>query len=154
MIRIITYVVLLLGIMYGAYTYVTETQKQRDVFVNRIAYLELTISQNENTITTMRDTYTKLQKENNRLNTAFLEIQKQNNILREKLSDNDIGYLASVKPELVENIINSASSKAGRCFELLSGAEITESEKNAKNAKDFNSECPWLWDFAISSSLR
>lgn len=136
------------------YVYYTETEKQKDSLHEKIAYLELAVLQNEATITAMEDVYSKLQEENSRLNTAFLNIQKQNNILKEKLSDNDIGYLAFVKPELVENIINSATSKASRCFEILSGAELTESEKNAKNANDFNSECPWLWDYITSDSLQ
>jgi hypothetical protein len=35
---------------------------------------------------------------------------------------------------------------AARCFEILSGAAPTESEKNAKTAQEANSECPWLFD--------
>ena len=56
-----------------------------------------------------------------------------------------LSELGSKKPGLVGKIINNASEKAGRCFEILSGAELTEKEIGAKNGKAFNSECPWLW---------
>jgi hypothetical protein len=49
------------------------------------------------------------------------------------------------KPGLVQNTVNNATAKAGRCFELLSGAPLTAKESEAKNAKEFNSECPWLF---------
>ena len=42
-------------------------------------------------------------------NSARLENEVDS--LREKLSDHDIGYLASKKPQLIENIINRAIKK-------------------------------------------
>jgi hypothetical protein len=67
-------------------------------------------------------------------------------VLSDKLGRHDIGNLAENKPGLVERVINGASIKAGRCFELLSGAPLTDKEKEAENGKSFNSECPWLFD--------
>jgi hypothetical protein len=62
-----------------------------------------------------------------------------------------LGFLGSKKPALVEKIINAASDKVGRCFELLSGADLTDNERNAKDAKSFNSECPWLYDSLVGN---
>ena len=79
------------------------------------------------------------------------DIRKQNKTLSNKLGRHDLGNLAENKPGLVEKVITKASGKANRCFELLSGAELTEKEKEATNGKSFNSECPWLFDNLIST---
>ena len=71
-------------------------------------------------------------------------------ILSKKLGKHDLGNLGSKKPSLVERIINNASAKVGRCFELESGAKLTEKEKNAKTGKAFNSECPWLFNDLVA----
>lgn len=86
-----------------------------------------------------------------RNNFAFLQnefalIEMQNRELQARFERNDLKKLAIGKPELVENIVNNASDKAIRCFELLSGAQFTEQELNATSEKEFNSECPWLFE--------
>ena len=81
------------------------------------------------------------------------EIRQQNNQLRDRLGKHDIGALAAAKPALVERVINGASSKAMRCFEIESGAPLTEEERYAKNAKAFNSECPWIYDDLVARGL-
>ncbi len=48
--------------------------------------------------------------------------------------------LAQKKPELVQRIINNASEKALRCFEILSGSELTDQERDANDGTEFNSE--------------
>lgn len=85
------------------------------------------------------------------VNKDYEKIRSQNNILVNKLRDHDIGLLGNAKPKLVERIVNNASKKTGRCFEILSGAELTEAEKNAKSGKAFNTECPWLWPDSTDS---
>jgi hypothetical protein len=87
----------------------------------------------------------------NKVNTEFADIRRQNRTLSDKLGRHDLGNLAENKPGLVERIITGASTKAGRCFELLSGAELTDKEKEAKNGKSFNSECPWLFDRYVTT---
>ena len=94
----------------------------------------------------MQVSYEKANNELNRLNQEFANIRAQNKILAGKLEKHDLGVLGSKKPTLVERVINKATQKAGRCFELLAGAPLTEDEKNAKNGKSFNSECPWLFN--------
>lgn len=57
----------------------------------------------------------------------------------------DIAEIAIKKPNLMEEKINRGSVNAVRCLEIASGSPLTEKEKNAKNGKEFNSECPNLW---------
>lgn len=59
-------------------------------------------------------------------------------------SKRDIGTTAAEKPVLVERVINTASANAARCFEIASGAPLTEREKNAKLPNEINTECPSL----------
>ncbi len=50
----------------------------------------------------------------------------------------DIGRLASAKPKLIQNIINNATKKVNRCFELATGAEVKEGEKNSECSELIN----------------
>jgi hypothetical protein len=112
------------------YWYYNDTQEKLATLHENNAKLETAVAISE-----------ELQKVNN----EFRDIRAQNNVLSKKLAKHDLSELGSKKPGLVGKIINNASDKAGRCFEILSGAKLTEKEIGAKNGKAFNSECPWLW---------
>ena len=86
--------------------------------------------------------------EKKEVNDKFATIRASNNVLSQKLQRHDLGVLANKKPGLVQKIINRATVNANRCFEIESGAKLTEKEKNAKTGKAFNNECPWLWSGA------
>jgi hypothetical protein len=107
--------------------------------------LEVGIKTNEETIASLNNSIASSNAELTRINNAFSSSREQNRLLLDKLSKHDIGTLAAIKPKLVENIINEASSKSLRCFDIMSGAALTDKEKGAKDGKSFNSECPWLW---------
>lgn len=92
----------------------------------------------------VRENYEKIQDE-------FQIIRMQNKEFRERLGNRNLSALAAEKTETVETIINEASNKALRCFELQSGAPFTDREKNARSAIDANSECPWIFDEMFSN---
>ena len=73
----------------------------------------------------------------------------RNKILAKKLESLDLGLLGVEKPEVAERIINRGTVNAGRCFELMSGAPLSEKERDAENGKAFNRECPWLFDTLV-----
>ena len=135
----------------GGYWYYNDTQERMATLQQNNAKLETAVATNEATIDALQADYARLQATNTQLNNEFATIRRQNQVLADKLSRHDLGVLGSSKPSLVERVINGASDKAGRCFELLSGAELTESEKNATSANSFNSECPWLYDGYVAS---
>lgn len=140
----------------GAYYYYTTTQNtimqltennatlksNQEELEGAVATANETIEFQEQNFERIREQYQQSQRELN-------EIRQQNSRLRERLSEHDISALAEAKPELVERIINNASEKAMRCFEILSGAPLTDDERNAENARQFNSECPWVYDVVI-----
>jgi len=135
----------------GFYLYYKDSQTRIADLQTNNATLETAVQLNETTIITLQNDNKKANAELNRINTAFQKVREQNRELADRLAKHDLGILGSEKPALVEKIINAASDKVGRCFELLSGAELTDNERNAKDAKSFNSECPWLYDSLVGN---
>jgi len=133
-------------IVSGFYWYFSWSQTQLTTLRENNAKLELAVKTNEDAIKSLQQDYATANAEISRVNTELSDARMQNRQLQDRLSRHEIGALAESKPGLVENIVNNASDKAARCFELLSGAELTDKERAAKNGKEFNSECPWMYD--------
>jgi chromosome segregation ATPase len=72
-----------------------------------------------------------------------------NEQLKNKLSELELDQQAVSAPIATEALINSTFNQLNRCFELVSGAPLNETEKAAKTAEQFNSECPWLFNNII-----
>ena len=136
------------------YWYYTSSQATIQVLTANNAKLDTAIQLNEDTITSLQADYTKVLEQNTKIQEEYADIRNQNNRLRDKLADMDLGLIASEKPDSIEKAINNGTINAGRCFEILSGAELTEKETNAENGKDFNKECPWLWPGNTTSKLQ
>lgn len=144
--------ILLSLISGGAYYYYATTQTRIENLTKQNSSLEasnrtlIEVNQtNLDTIDELNSSFDRVREDFERVQSDFQEIRRQNNELRERLGRHDIGALAAARPQLVERTINNASQNALRCFELLSGSPLTESELNATNARQFNSECPFLW---------
>jgi cell division protein FtsB len=135
------------------YWYYTDTQNTIAVLTANNAKLEMAVATNEATIKTMAADFAAANAELKRVNSEFAAIRKQNNRLASKLADFDLALLAASKPESIERAVNRGSANASRCFELLSGAKLTDSEKEAENGDKFNKECPWLYDNYKSSGM-
>jgi len=136
----------------GAYYYYTTTQDTIRSYIEENSSLKYNndtlVDVNEKniqTITDLEQQQQRIREDYQILQREFSEIRSNNNLLREKLSEHELDYLAYSKPDLIESIINNGSKNASRCFEILTGSPLTEKELNAKTEKQFNSECPWLW---------
>jgi hypothetical protein len=145
--KILIGIILMMGL--AGYWYYTDTQKRMNILIENNAQLNIAVQTNEQTISTMQADFAAANAELQRVNQEFAAIQRQNQVLADKLERHDLGLLGASKPGLVERVINNATDKAGRCFELLTGAELTDDERNATNANAFNSECPWLYDTLV-----
>lgn len=144
---------LLAAISAATYWYVNYTQNKIDQLTANNATLQSSVqtlsSANEQIASEMdelRGSYDRIVNDFDEIQNAFQDIRVQNSLLSERLEDNDLGELAASRPELIQRIINNASDEALRCFEILSGSPLTEDERNARNGREFNSECPFLWD--------
>lgn len=110
-----------------------------------IATLEQSLDESEEAIQYLQTAQEDMQATVTYLNTSFSEIRANNQRLEERLAAHDLNRLAYERPELVTRIINNASEEALRCLEILSGSPLTANEREATNAEQFNSECPWLF---------
>ena len=122
----------------------TQLKENQAQLESAVEQANATVEYLQNNFETMRQNY----------EAAAQELQasrEQANQLRDRLGKHELDVLAINKPGLVERIINNASSEAMRCFELLTGAPLTEDEKNAENERQFNSECPWLYNDLVNT---
>jgi hypothetical protein len=128
------------------YWYYNDTQERMGILHEINGDLEAAMQYNEETIKQLQIDNQKAKEQLGKVNNQFVDIRRQNQVLADKLSKVNLGNLAQNKPVLVEKIINNATAKANRCFELITGAKLTDKEREAKDGKSFNSECPWMFD--------
>ena len=143
-IKVVLILMLLAG-AGGAYTYVTNLQKTAEIHRLNAEKLEIAVAQNEEALRIQKENYEALQKNLQEVNQEFAASRAQNSVLTKKLAEHDLNALAAERPDSITRLINRGTVNAGRCFEILSGAELNDKEKEAKSAQSFNKECPWLW---------
>ena len=127
------------------YWYYNDTQERIAILNENNAKLETAVAISEEAVSTLQADFAKANAELSRVNQEFAAIRAQNNVLADKLAKHDLAVLGAGKPGLVERLVNRGTINAGRCFELLAGAELTDKEKEATSGEAFNKECPWLW---------
>lgn len=128
------------------YLYYKKSQETIMQLQENNATLEVSVQELTTTISNLEKKFQEANAVITNLNTTLSESRVRNRELADRLARHDLSMLALERPELVERIINNASQEAMRCFEILSGSPLTEKERNATNAREFNSECPWLYD--------
>ena len=138
-------ILMLLAGAGGAYTYVTNLQKTAEIHRLNAERLEVAVAQNEEALRVQKENYEALQKNLEEVNEEFQAARAQNSVLTTKLAEHDLNALAAERPDSITRLVNRGTKNAGRCFEILSGAPLNDKEKEAKSAKSFNNECPWLW---------
>lgn len=149
--KIIIFLAALVGLfMWGFYWYYTSSQARIEQLNQEKAILSESVKIQTETISFLEENFKKANEQISTTNKQLQESRQQNRQLVNRLANHDIGFLAYSRPNLLENIVNNASQNAARCFEILSGAEFNEREKNAKTSQEANSECPWLFDFIVS----
>lgn len=136
------------------YWYYTDTQKRIAILQENNIKLEVAVKTNEEALSSLQASYASAQEELNTINAEYASIRRQNQELADKLQKIDLTAAALANPAGIERAVNRGTENAGRCFELLSGAELNETERNATDGKSFNKECPWLYDAYKSSIVR
>jgi uncharacterized coiled-coil protein SlyX len=143
---------LMMLMLCGAFwVYYQDTQERIAILNENNAILEVAVATSEAAVASMQADIKKANEELSRVNKEFAAIRAQNNVLADKLAKHDLAVLGSAKPGLVERLVNRGTINAGRCFELLAGAELTDKEKEATSGDAFNKECPWLWPGPVST---
>ena len=147
-------VLTIVGIVIGSagslsaavFFYYNSIKGEMEELRDRNGELELAIELNEQTIDILKSEQQRADAERIRLNDTIADIRENSKILTEKLAEHNLGELAVAKTDSIERIVNDATVDALRCFEIISGSPLTDAERNAKNATQFNSECPYLFD--------
>ena len=135
------------------YWYYNDTQARMAILQDNNAKLNIAVETNEAALESLQADYATAQNEISSLNDAYTAIRRQNQVLADKLQEIDLTAAAISNAESIERAVNRGTENAGRCFELLSGAELNDKERNAKNDIAFNKECPWLYDDYKSRGL-
>ena len=149
----IVFFMLMLGMGGIGYWYYNDTQERLAILQENNAKLETAVQLNEETISSLQADYAKASTELASLNEAYTSIRRQNQELADKLQQIDLTAAAIANAAGIERAVNRGTYNAGRCFELLSGAELNEKERTAENGIAFNKECPWLYDDYQSRGL-
>ena len=135
------------------YWYYNDTQARMAILQENNAKLEIAVATNEEALESLQADYASAQNEIASLNDAYTAIRRQNQRLADKLQEIDLTAAAIANADGIERAVNRGTYNAGRCFELLSGAELTEKERKAENDIAFNKECPWFYDTYKSRGL-
>ena len=135
------------------YWYYNDTQARMAILQENNAKLEIAVATNEAALESLQADYASAQQQLTTLNEQYTAIRRQNQELANKLERIDLTAAAIANAEGIERAVNRGTVNAGRCFELLSGAALTEEERNAENGIAFNKECPWLYDDYKSRGL-
>lgn len=147
-------IILVLAAIIGGsvYFYYTSTQYTISVLTSsnatlkgNVAILTAANATNIATIDQLQIAKDKVQADFEKTQADFQTIRSQAFEIQDNIKRHNLALLANSKPSLIEPIINNATAKTLRCFEILSGSPLTGNEKNAKSAQDFNSECPSLF---------
>jgi hypothetical protein len=135
---IVTFVTGLFGFGYYMYDSVTTTIK---TLIEQNAQLKYVAEQNKQELDRILEDIRIIAIENETVSTEFDIANSIVDKLNAILSKHDLGMLALERPGLVENRINNAANELNRCFEILSGSQLTLEEINATRKSEINDFC-------------
>jgi len=132
------------AVAFGAWKYYTYTQDQIRIFAENAAKSKMAAEQSQLALDKVEKDLIAVREQFNVVSDKFRQAQQRVSRLEEKFAENDINYLASERPGLVEKVIDKATINVLRCLEIASGSPLTEDEINATKRSKINSECPDL----------
>lgn len=130
--------------LVGAFWYVSGLRADLERSQQNVRTLEQSVQQQVELIDQMQQDQADILAARDEMREIVDQQREQLDDLRSRFnesangSDRDFGEIALAKPNLVENIINSASADAIRCMELASGAELTQEEIDANTMSECN----------------
>lgn len=112
----IALVLVLLSVAGGGYLYVKNLQENVDRLTKNNVLLETAVNSKDQEINRLNEEIVQVREVNSRVTEESRKLNNEVDVLRNKLSEHDLGYLAENKPGLVQRIINKDiqnSLKAG-----------------------------------------
>lgn len=92
----------------GGYMYIKNLKSNLELLKQNQVVLEESIVSKDNEIVRLNQNIVEMRSVISEVEDNSDRLEGEVDSLREKLSDHDVGYLASKKPQLIENIINRA----------------------------------------------
>jgi len=141
---------LTVAIIAGGIWYVTGLRADLVTSQANAKQLADSVDKQKETIADIQKNQTKINEINKELAAAVKSHSKDIAGLNDRFNTKangdkrDFGTTAAAKPGLVEKLVNAGSENAARCFEIASGAPLTDREKHAKLPTEINKECPSL----------
>jgi len=139
MLLILTVVIGAVG--FGAWKYYQYTQEQIRIYAVNAATAELAQEQSEQALEALQKDMESVREQYTAVSARFTIAQNRVDALEDKLSEHELGDLAQKKPKLIEKIVDKGTKDVLRCYEILSGSELTEEEKNATKKSKANTTC-------------
>ena len=142
--------IIIVGVVSGiGYWYYNDTQERLHMLSKNNAKLETATQIQTEAIAQMEKDIKLAHELNLKTELLFADARKQVDNIRDKfnktselLGQRDIGTIAVAKPRPVSKIITKGTENVFRCFEIVSGAPLTEKETNAEKPSQLNSSCP------------
>lgn len=125
----IAVLLILLTAAGGGYLYVKNLQEDVDRLAKNNVLLETAVNSKDQEIERLNEEIVEVREVNSRVTEESRKLNNEVDVLRNKLSEHDLGYLAENKPGLVQRIINKDienSLKAG--IEELTSDSIMENK--------------------------
>lgn len=141
-------ILMILLVVVGSLYYVTNLKAELAISESNNAKLEESVQNQKELMEQMQTDIKQIQSINEDLNEVNAKNQEQIQQLTDKFSVNakgekrDFGAIAAEKPESIQRLVNRGTANVVRCLELITGAEHTEKELNAKLTSETNRECP------------
>ena len=135
----------------GAYAYYKDTQKKLATLHENNAKLEQATATQTAAIESLTEDIAQATQLQKKTEAEFKVAREQVAVMEDKfnktselLGKRDIGTLGQAKPGPIARILTTGTKNMNRCFEILSGQELTEKEINAQKKSQLNSMCPHI----------
>ena len=140
----------IMGVVGGiGYWYYQDTQEKLAILNANNAKLEqatatqtAAIEKLESDIAAQAEVQKKTEEQFKVAREQVTDLQDKFNKTSELLGKRDIGTLGIAKPKPIARILTTGTKNMNRCFEIVSGQELTEKEINAEKKSQLNSMCP------------
>ena len=133
------------------YWYYNDTQEKLAILHENNAKLEIATQIQTDAIESLEEDVAKANVLRKQTEEQFAVARAQVNDLEDKfnktsalLGKRDIGTLAQAKPKAIARIVTKGTKNINRCFEIVSGSQLTEKETNAEKPSQLNSSCPTI----------
>lgn len=138
-------IMIVVGVLAGGVFYVSNMKAALAISEENTRKLKESVTAQQAVIDNQLKEITLIQSINKELALQNANLQKDIDTMNEKFNvsangtSRDFGDITRAKPALINKIIDRATDNVNRCFEIATGAELNEGEKNNECQELINS---------------